>query len=197
MFTGVYKSLVLLLTVVIFYAVDFYLMRQFDKLRAPGFGSSRSWSYTLFAFGLGGLIIAQPILLPEIDFYTPASWGLALQVLGILLISGGLLLHWWARLHLGQFYGEREEVQPKQCLITSGPYAYIRHPLYTTYYLMSAGCVLVTLSPLVLALTGWLCWDFTRAALREEKLLAAGLPGYAEYIQRTPRFLPRRLRRDQ
>lgn len=191
MFTGVYQSLVLLLTIVVFYAADFFLMRRFDKLRAPGFGSSRSWSYTLLAFGLGGLVVAQPVFLPQLSFYTPALSGLALQIFGILLIGSGLLLHWWARVHLGQFYGEREEVQPGQYLITRGPYAYIRHPLYTTYYLISIGYLLVCPSLVVLAVVGWACWDFTQAVFREEKLLADNLPGYAEYMKRTPRFLPK------
>ena len=34
-------------------------------------------------------------------------------------------------------------------------------------------------------------WDFTRAAQQEETLLTRTLPGYAEYAQQTPRFLPR------
>jgi protein-S-isoprenylcysteine O-methyltransferase Ste14 len=34
-------------------------------------------------------------------------------------------------------------------------------------------------------------WDFSHAALREEKLLSASLPDYTAYMQRTPRFLPR------
>jgi protein-S-isoprenylcysteine O-methyltransferase Ste14 len=34
-------------------------------------------------------------------------------------------------------------------------------------------------------------WDFTRAALQEEKLLSANLPGYADYMRRSARFFPR------
>jgi protein-S-isoprenylcysteine O-methyltransferase Ste14 len=42
-----------------------------------------------------------------------------------------------------------------------------------------------------LAVLLYTIWDFRRAAKQEEDLLTQTLPGYAEYANRTPRFLPR------
>ena len=189
MLTGVYQSAAILGVFVLFYTVDFALIRRYDRLRA--YGSSRSWSYTTMAAAMGLLIVLQPILLPWLGLHTDAWWGLPIQGVGILLILAALALHWWARAHLGQFYGEREEVQPGQFLIESGPYGYVRHPLYTSYYAVSIGLLLVNPAATTLLAAVYSFVDFSLAIRREEKLLAEELPGYADYAARTPRFLPR------
>lgn len=189
MITGVFQSLALLLVICIFYCVDFWLIHHFDPLRASG--SSRSWSYTILAMLAAAGVIIQPWLAAWLGWQTKAGWGLIVQAGGVLLAVGALLLHWWARANLGPYYGEREEVQPAQTLVYSGPYKSIRHPIYTSYFLLSMGLFLI--NPAILTLLGvvYSFWDFPRAAAREEKLLAQKLPGYSEYMLKTGRYLPR------
>jgi protein-S-isoprenylcysteine O-methyltransferase Ste14 len=189
MFTGVWQSAVILGTFIAFYVVDVWLMRRFDPLRAQG--SSRAWDYTILILLAGAFLVIQPFVWPGIGFHTDALWGLSLQIVGLLLTLGALALHLWARMNLRQFYGEREEVQQGQFLIESGPYAYIRHPIYTSYYTYAVGLLLVnpSLSMLLAAIYAFV--DFSLAVRREEKLLRQDLPGYADYIARTSRFLPR------
>lgn len=189
MLTGIYQSGAILAAVVVFYAVDSWLIRRYDSLRAAG--SSRSWSYTLMVVIPVVLIIVQPTAWPGLGVYTDAWWGLLMQAVGLALLLGGLTLHWWARLHLGQFYGEREEVQPGQYLVQSGPYAYVRHPLYTSYFALALGLVLINPALSTLLAVAYAVVDFYLATRREEKLLIENLPGYADYIACTPRFLPR------
>ncbi len=189
MFSGVYQSLLLLLFVLVFYTADSLLIRRYDRLRA--YGSSRSWSYTALAVVAALFLIVQPVLLPGLGLRVAAWWGIVLQVLGLLLLAGGLALHWWARTHLGQFYGEREELQPGQHLVQEGPYAYVRHPLYTSYFILSGGMLLVNPSLPMLLVLAYALVDFSLATRREEKLLVESLPGYADYMARTPRFFPR------
>jgi protein-S-isoprenylcysteine O-methyltransferase Ste14 len=189
MLLGFPQSLALLLVICLFYGMDTWLIRRFDQLRAHG--SSRSWSYTLLAWLAAVLIILQPWLLSWLGLRIAARWGLLLQILGAIITAGGLLLHGWARLNLGQYYGEREEVQPGQALVFKGPYKKIRHPIYMSYFLSSIGMFLI--NPALPTLLGviYSFWDFPRAMHREEKLLAQQLPGYAEYMRTTPAFLPR------
>ena len=189
MFTGVYQSVAILATAVIFYAADFWLIRRYDRLRA--YGSSRSWSYTAMIMVMAAIVIAQPILWPWMGLYTAAWWGLLVQAVGLALVLGALALHWWARVHLGQFYGEREEVQPGQYLVVDGPYAHVRHPIYTSYFILVIGLVLINPALPTLLMGIYAFWDYLRATRREEKLLVENLPGYADYMARTSRFLPR------
>ena len=189
MLTGLYQSAAILGVAIVFYAVDFWLIHHYDRLRASG--SSRSWSYTIVALIAAVFVVAQPTVLPWLGWSTDAGWGLLVQALGGLLILGALSLHWWARVHLGQFYGEREELQPGQTLVTTGPYAYMRHPLYTSYFLLPSGLLLINPALPTLLVVIYAFLDFSLATRREEKLLREGLPGYADYAARTPRFRPR------
>lgn len=194
MFTGIWQSVAILATFVVFYVVDTWLMRRYDPLRSEG--SSRAWDYTIMILLAGAFLVIQPAVWPGLGFRTGALWGLLVQIVGLLLILGAQALHLWARLHLCQFYGEREEVQPGQFLVESGPYAYIRHPIYTSYYTYAVGLLLVNPSLPMLLAAIYAFIDFSLAVRREEKLLEADLPGYAEFAARTPRFFPR-LRRSR
>jgi protein-S-isoprenylcysteine O-methyltransferase Ste14 len=189
MFVGIYQSIITLLLAIAFYAADVLLMRRFDPARVQG--SSRSWSWTAFALVMAAIVIAQPMLWPGLGLHTAAGWGLLVQGLGLLLMAAGLALHWWARLHLRQYYGERVEFQAGQLLVETGPYRYVRHPIYTSFFLCIVGLLLVNPALTTLLVTIYFFWDFPRAARGEEAMLADKLAGYREYMARTPRYLPR------
>jgi len=189
MITGVSQSLIILAIVVIFYGVDSLLIRHFDQRRA--YGSSRNWGYTAIAVPCAIFLIVQPALFPGLGIRTQAWWSLALQIIGLLLLVAAFALYWWGRWHLGQFYGERVEIQPGQYLVTDGPYKYIRHPLYTAYFSMAIAMLFINPSLPMLLVVIYAFVDFSMATRREEKLLVEKLPGYADYLARTPRYLPR------
>lgn len=190
MLTGVPQSAATLLTVLLFYAMDFLLIRRYDKQRQAS-GSGRAWDFTLFIFLMVAILVLQPILLPSISYRTDAPWGLLAQLLGVFLILAALALHIWSRAHLGHYYAERVEVQPGHRVIDTGPYRLMRHPVITSFFGIAAGLFLINLALTTLAALLYTIWDFTRAARQEEELLTKSLPGYADYALRTPRFLPR------
>jgi protein-S-isoprenylcysteine O-methyltransferase Ste14 len=190
MLVGVPQSAATLLTVILFYAMDFLLIRRHDRQRRAS-GSGRAWDFTLFIFIMVAVLVLQPILLPSISFRTDAPWGLFLQLIGVFLILAALALHIWSRAHLGHYYAERVEVQPGHRVIDTGPYRLMRHPVITSFFGIAAGLFLINLALTTLAALLYTIWDFTRAARQEEDLLAKTLPGYADYALRTPRFLPR------
>src|SRR6185312_4013633 len=51
--------------------------------------------------------------------------------LGTFLTGGGLLFTVWARLHLGRNWSGSVTIKEGHELVTSGPYALVRHPIYT------------------------------------------------------------------
>lgn len=173
---------------VAYYIVDLLLMQRYDRRRQ---NTGRAWDYTIIMMAGGSLVIMQPLILPQLSWATTAWWGAMLQVAGILLALAGLALHWWARLHLQQFFSEREEVQDGQPLITSGPYARIRHPIYTSFFLLGTGFLLINPSIPMLLVAAYAYYDFGTAARREEVLLCKELAGYTEYMARTGRFFPK------
>ncbi len=190
MLTGIPQSIATLLTIILFYSMDFALIRRYDKNRQAS-GSGRSWDFTFFIFLVVAVLVLQPIILPNLSFRTTAAWGLALQIIGVLTILSSLALHIWSRAHLQQFYAERVEVQPEHKVIDTGPYKLMRHPVITSFFGIATGLFLINPAIPTLAALLYTIWDFTRAAKQEEELLAKTLPGYSTYADRTPRFLPR------
>jgi protein-S-isoprenylcysteine O-methyltransferase Ste14 len=102
--------------------------------------------------------------------------GLAISVLG-------LLLRGWATGHLAK----------DQQLATSGPYAYIRNPLYAGTLIVAAGIVIAsrdTWLAVVFALVFLLVYLPTIEL--EEQHLRGKFSSYAAYAQRVPRLVPLR-----
>jgi protein-S-isoprenylcysteine O-methyltransferase len=195
MFTGVMQSIATLLTIILFYTMDFVLIRRYDKQRQAS-GTGRSWDFTFFIFLLVAILVAQPILFPRLSYRTDETWGFVVQLLGIILILDSITLHIWSRAHLQHYYAERVEVQPNHQVINTGPYKFMRHPVITSFFGISTGLFLINPALTTLATLLYTLWDFTQAAQQEEDLLIKTLPGYADYAHQTPRFLPR-LRKNQ
>lgn len=189
MLTGAFQSLATALIVAAYYAVDFVLMAHYDRERAKQ-KSGRNWKFTLFALTAAALIILQPLLLPGLSLTVQASWGIWIQILGIALAGLGLVIHVWARIHLGRFYAERVEVIAGHQVIDSGPYAYVRHPIITSFFLLVTGLALINPALPTVLLVIYTYWDFSGAARKEEHKLSQ-LPDYSAYAEHTPRFLPR------
>jgi len=190
MLLGLPQSIATLLTILLFYAMDFALIHRYDQKRQAG-GSGRAWDFTFFIGVLVAVLVLQPVILPILSFRTTQAWGLFVQILGLFTVLMALTLHFWSRTHLRHFYAERVEVQPEHKVIDTGPYSLMRHPVITSFFGIAAGLFLINPAWTTLAALLYTVWDFGRAARQEEDLLTATLPGYAEYARRTPRFLPR------
>jgi protein-S-isoprenylcysteine O-methyltransferase Ste14 len=191
MLTGLPQSVAILLTGLAYYAVDFWLIRRYDQSHEQA-SSARSWRYTSLMVAFWALLVVQPVLLPRLGLSTAAWGGLVLQGAGLLLIVSGLGLHWWARSHLKQFYVEDVRFQEGQYLVDTGPYSCVRHPVFSSFFLISVGMVCVNPALTTLAMVIYVAIDFSRAARKEEALLSDKLPQYAEYVEHTGRFFPKR-----
>ncbi len=190
MIKGIPLFIILTVIVLAFYVMDFYYLSRYDPENQQG-KKGWSWHYILFTFVLALTILVQPIILPGLAWNVDSIWGLAIQVVGGLMVVASFVLHIWARRHLRKFYVERVEVQSDHKLIDTGPYHFVRHPIITSFLALAGGILLVNpaiTSGLVFIYT---IWDFTGSAKREEELLSNTVSGYRDYMNRTPRFLPR------
>ena len=99
-----------------------------------------------------------------------------------LMVIGGVGV--WRVFCENSFTSARIELASDQRVISTGPYALVRHPMYTTALVMMLGI------PIALgSLWGLLAFAAMLPALvwrifDEEKFLVAQLPGYAEYKQK-------------
>ena len=72
--------------------------------------------------------------------YLPA----ALTLLGLAIQTGGVLLAIWARRHLGRNWSGRVTLKVDHELVRTGPYRFVRHPIYTALLAMYAGGAVVS-----------------------------------------------------
>jgi protein-S-isoprenylcysteine O-methyltransferase Ste14 len=77
-------------------------------------------------------------------------------------------------------------------LTTTGPYAYVRHPLYVGSVVIALGFALAARNPwLVLLMAAVFLALYVPVMRSEERYLRAHFPGFDDYARRVPGFLPR------
>ena len=76
-------------------------------------------------------------------------------------------------------------------LVTTGPYALIRNPMYLGHIIFMIGLTLFSRSPLALALTVFHTWWLDKRADEDESLLEGRFGAeYREYMRQVRRWLP-------
>lgn len=113
-----------------------------------------------------------------------------LGAIGAVVFVCGLGLAVWARVYLGSNWGMpmSQRIEPE--LITSGPYRFVRHPIYTGLLLGLLGTTLAT-NLLGLIVVALLSVYFYYSAKVEERNLTAAFPtAYPEYRASTKMLIP-------
>jgi protein-S-isoprenylcysteine O-methyltransferase Ste14 len=121
---------------------------------------------------------------------TPMAGNIFLGALGVVLCGAGIAFAIWARVYLGRNWGAPMTLREKPELVTSGPYKFVRHPIYSGFLLAVFGTALAdgTTWLLVLILMGIY---FIYSAKTEEKMMVGQFPNqYPEYMKRTKIFIP-------
>src|SRR5262249_13688544 len=113
--------------------------------------------------------------------------SLPVQVLADLLIIGGAIGSLVAVSGLGEAFSIMPEARS---LVTSGPYAIVRHPLYVAEIIGVAGMVLQFQQPWAGMLGIAICVLQYWRTVFEEQVLIQAYPEYVAYRTRTRRFIP-------
>lgn len=109
---------------------------------------------------------------------------------GLSVALTGVALFVWARKALGGSFSVFPRPKPGARLVTDGPFALVRHPIYGGALLVFAGCSLA-FSPSGLAATLVLALLWAGKARVEERHLTERFPEYADYRRRVrKRLLP-------
>jgi protein-S-isoprenylcysteine O-methyltransferase Ste14 len=125
----------------------------------------------------------------RLRFVPPNAW---IVWSGIALTWPGVALAIWARYSIGQFWSARVALKEGHQLIRSGPYAVVRHPIYTGLFVAAAGTALVVGEWRAVLAVALLLAAHSRKALREESLLTSEFgEEYRNYRRRTGFLFPR------
>jgi protein-S-isoprenylcysteine O-methyltransferase Ste14 len=112
--------------------------------------------------------------------------GIGLALLGFALLQ-------WAQNTLGKNWSDMPRMIKEQSLVTSGPYRFIRHPIYTAFVLILGSTLLISANWLIgLAWLGMTILELgSRIQFEEGLMLEYFGAQYREYMKHTGRLLPK------
>ena len=123
----------------------------------------------------GGFLMVAAFLWLSAPTWTSLTWGLPVSALGIALRA-------WAAGHL----------EKNRSLAESGPYAYLRNPLYVGTLTVAAGFILAARRwELGVLFAAVFLLIYLPVVELEEQHLRSLFPEYADYARRVPRMWPR------
>lgn len=140
-----------------------------------------------WVFKRRGLLMLPPVLFCLFSTVGDIEWDSAVLPIGLTVFSLGVLLRFWCQLHLHYRLGIHK------VLTISGPYEWVRNPIYIGNTLVLLG--LCIFSEVVYFLPVMLLWAIVVYSFvvryEEAHLLNKYGQPYREYCQRVPRWLPR------
>ncbi len=116
--------------------------------------------------------------------------GVLNVVVGILLCAVSLGFGWRGFVNLGKNLTAFPKPLADGQLVTSGVYAIVRHPIYTSVLAGCFGYALLRASWLAILVSVVLCVWFEFKSRREEHFLNERFPEYAAYAQSVKKFIP-------
>lgn len=144
-----------------------------------------------------GWVLIQGVLLVVV---AAAGWSLgpdwsgplrlAGAVVGIVLITGGIVLAFRGAVDLGGALTPLPRPRGGAELVETGAYAFVRHPIYGGLILAAFGWAIVQASIVAVALAVVLAAFLRVKSSREEAWLKQRFPAYAAYQARTRRLIP-------
>lgn len=140
-------------------------------------------------FALVGAYLFNPRVLAWAEIPMPA----ALRWAGAVLALAGLVGGAWVHHHLGLNFSPYLRIRDTHRLITSGPYRWVRHPMYTAFFTLFIGYLLLTRN-VVIAGMGLLTLTIVmivRTPKEEQMLLERFGEEYRAYMARTGRYWPK------
>ena len=117
--------------------------------------------------------------------------SLAAYWVGVALVIAGLAFAVWARVHLGGNWSGTVTVKQGHELIRSGPYAYVRHPIYTGLTTALLGTTLASGTLHAVIGLAIIVLAFVRKSGIEEEFMREAFPGeYQRYSAEVPALIP-------
>ena len=131
--------------------------------------------------------------------FSPPWWtwtiiplGEWIQWLGIILAVVPIFFLIWVHRHLDKQWSIALEIQEDHKLITTGPYKYVRHPMYLVIFIYTIGLMLISLDVLVILFFSFSIWvNYTRIPSEEQMLIDEFGDKYIEYMKHSGRLLPK------
>ena len=148
------------------------------------------WIYRIIIFA-GAILIAPwtAQVLGERSTWQVGYYG-AYAFVGVMLM--GLALTWWARIYLGNLWSSAITRKEKHLLIETGPYAFVRHPIYTGLIIALLATAAIEATEVAVLGALLIVFGLWVKARTEERFLSTELAPetYESYRRRVPMLVP-------
>lgn len=179
------------------------LIPQIRKLRLSELRYEKSTNddflYLLLIFIFQIITLILFFLFPEAIKWADLDLGYVLRSLGFALSLLSLIFFLILKMELNCSFSPVIKVENDQELITSGIYSYVRHPIYSLYFMFYAGIFFLTSNYLIGIswLLLYLLFIIRRIKNEEEMLISHFGKRYIEYRERTGKFIPKLFKNKQ
>ncbi len=177
---------------VVFFCVGSYqLFMQLSRrtMRPFSEGFTKGLQYLIGIPTIALLIVS--LCYPGLRDFGIVSVTPELTVLGTIVFNLAAFMILWAHVSLGNYWTGDLGTRSDHHLVESGLYRWIRHPLYSSFFLIAVGFFLMTGDWLLAASMSVYCGAVAARASKEEEMLLGRLgQSYDLYMKRTGRFLP-------
>lgn len=179
-----------ILSMALLVALSLGLRMATDKVRYSNLLDTKGLTFerTLLVSLLGPLLafeLVYPRLFLEIVYLDLPAW---INQLGAGLVLLAVLIRIWSQVTLKSQWAADLSLDKEHSLITTGPYRFVRHPMYMCYFPAAIGFLLATSNLLIGTLSLlYLGVSILRIPDEEKLLLAAFGDRYRQYQTKTPR----------
>ena len=170
-----------------------YLLKNAPDLLERRMKLNERESQQQWVIKLAGGVFLLVFLLPGFDY----RWGWSHAPVWLVILADALVVAGYGLIFLvfreNRYAARVVDVEEEQQVISSGPYAVVRHPMYTLFFIQALGYLLLTRNLFIggvylLALT---LIVITRTRREEQTMEAKFGEQYRAYTRTTGRFLPR------
>jgi protein-S-isoprenylcysteine O-methyltransferase Ste14 len=163
--------------------------------------ASRNSARTASGESTGSTVLHQLLLLAALfslfwqipglnGWFLPRDWTATIAI-GAVIQATFLALAVWARRHLGRNWAAEVRIGEGHELVRTGPYRWLRHPIYTAMLGMFVGTAIASSQYHALAGVGLLFVAYIRKTRLEEDILTRTFPAdYEAYRRHTWRLVP-------
>jgi protein-S-isoprenylcysteine O-methyltransferase Ste14 len=176
----------------IYFAVRFYFQGKVKGVRNYSLVNEKQEKFFFRLFALAYLLLPLYFLTAWIDFaHLPLP--LWLRWVGSIVTVLGIGLFGWAHYTLGLNWTAILALSKEHELVLDGPYKYVRHPMYSAFFTIGLGFLLLSANWLigVIYLGTLEAMYLARVSREEEMMISRFGEAYKLYMQRTGRILPR------
>jgi len=141
---------------------------------------------------LGFISVLAYTINPKWIAFADLALPLWLRWAGVGIALAGFALLQWAQVTLASSWSDTPRMLKEQSLITSGPYRWIRHPIYTAFILILSSTLFISSNWLIgLGWAGMTIFEtISRIGFEEALMIEYFSDQYREHMKHTGRFLP-------